>query len=158
MADDEKHFTLDRASGTFVPRRLWTVGPDTSLVFDIPLEMAWFSPLQLHQACEAAEKELGKIVSIIPGERIEIVGEQENVQVDLDRVKLLVVKALGVNAAIRRVTRGYHACESCLDRKGSRLYVIDFHGRFAFCPKCATRYMTTHALRPPSIVEILEVA
>lgn len=142
----------------------WQLDFNSSLTFELPVELCWFTASQLNDACDAVEVKLGTSkVTVLPpghdGKRFEIIAEQDGITIDLGHVKQAFLKALGINAIIRRVNRGFYACDCCLDTKAPLLYMftIGMGDRLCLCPQGARHRIDDHRATPSSIVEILEV-
>lgn len=145
----------------------WKLDFNTSLTFELPVELSWFGSIQLNVACDAVEVELGsKRVTILPPltasnpreTRFEIAADENGIIIDLAQVKLALLKALGMNVVIRRVTRGYHACDSCLESKAPRYYLFGLREGIdqLLCPACAIHRIASGRGKPSDIKEILE--
>jgi hypothetical protein len=78
--------------------RLYTLDPDTCVVFTLPFDLKVFTLHQVSQACDQAEAKLGNVpLSIIPPvegcEQFELHAEQE-VTIDFHVVKQALFEAL----------------------------------------------------------------
>jgi len=152
------HATKDIVNGRL------TIKAGTSAMISLPVEIEWFTPQRVAEACTAVEIELGQShVTIIPPQtcmtKIEIHAKQ-GIIIDIPRIVRAFLNAIGMRATIRRVQHGFYGCDACLETRTPRYYLFDLGegDQRALCPACAKHRIASGRATPASIGEIYEVA
>jgi hypothetical protein len=145
---------------------------DTTLHFELPIKVEWFNPGFLNIACQSVSCGIGKgKICISPP--VSYLSQQFSIRtyhdpecINPNQMKLQLMAALGMKATVKRVTRGWYSCWTCLERDVKHFYSFGPHvtAPCYFCPACATEMIASEfsadgkkVFTAGNITEILEV-
>jgi hypothetical protein len=132
-----------------------------SLTFELPIELDWFMPATIQQACEQVEHVSELAITVTPpatGKRFEVYADKPAI-INQFRIVQALLGQLAITAVIRQVARGWHACGTCEDRRMPRLYTFTIKGgeSMSFCPKCTSAWLKAGHVVLARMTDILVV-